>query len=144
LVYATPFLPLGKLIKSGYLVQAQSIRELARQLGIDANMLERTVNGYNLHAEKGEDPEFGKGRSPYGHYLGDPSAATNPNVAPLKQPPFYAVWMYAGDIGNFAGLKTDENARVLDKTGAIIPGLFAVRSEERRVGKGGWSGVMGR
>jgi succinate dehydrogenase/fumarate reductase flavoprotein subunit len=138
--YAKPFLPLGKLIKSGYLIQAQSIRELARQLGIDANTLERTVNGYNSHAEEGEDPEFGKGRSPYGHYLGDPSAAKNPNVAPLKQAPFYAVWMYAGDIGNFAGLKTDENARVLDKTGAIIPGLFAVGNDMASVFRGRYPG----
>lgn len=138
--YAKPFLPLSKLIESGYLVRAQSIRELAGQLGIDANTLERTVKDYNSHAEAGDDPEFGKGRSPYGHYLGDPSAATNPNVAPLRQSPFYAVWMYAGDIGNFAGLKTDESARILDKTGAIIPGLFAVGNDMASVFRGRYPG----
>lgn len=138
--YAKPFLPIGKLVESGYLYRAKSIEDLADQLGIDRATLSKTVSDYNRHAANGEDPEFGKGENAYGHYLGDGSGGTNPNVAPLDEGPYYAVWMYAGDIGNFAGIRTDANARVVSKDGSPVPGLFAVGNDMASVFRGRYPG----
>jgi len=138
--YAKPFLPTRGLIEAGYLYKADSIAALAATIEVDPTVLGQTVTGYNRHAAKGEDPEFGKGRSVYGHYLGDAGNPINPNVAPLDQGPFYAVWMHAGDIGNFAGIRTDENARVLREDGAAVPGLFAVGNDMASVFRGRYPG----
>jgi succinate dehydrogenase/fumarate reductase flavoprotein subunit len=138
--YAKPFLPLGKLISSGYLLKATTIKELADQMGVDPETLAQTVSTYNRHAQKGEDPEFGKGKDAYGQYLGDASNHFNPNVAPLERGPFYAVWMYAGDIGNFAGIKTDEKARVLRPDHSVVEGLYAVGNDMASVFRGRYPG----
>ncbi len=138
--YAKPFLPTRTLTDAGYLYKADTITALAAQIGIDPAALNQTVTEYNRHAAKGEDPEFSKGKSVYGHYLGDMSNPLNPNVAPLAEGPFYAVWMYAGDIGNFAGLKTDQHARVIRKDGTAIPGLFAVGNDMASVFRGRYPG----
>lgn len=97
---------------------------MAAKANIVPEVLAETVKNYNQHAGRGNDPEFGKGKNAYGHFLGD-LGATHPNVAPLDQAPFYAIWMYAGDIGNFAGIKTDENARVIQEDGRVVSGLLA-------------------
>lgn len=138
--YAKPFLPLGSLLRSGYLVRADSVGALASKIGIDGEVLEETVSNYNIHAQRGEDPEFGKGKDAYGHYLGDASNSHNPNVAPLDKGPYYAVWMYAGDIGNFAGVRTDEHARVLRPDGSVVSGLFAVGNDMASVFRGSYPG----
>lgn len=138
--YAKPFLPLGHLLRTGYLVRANSIRDLAQKIGIDPEVLHETVSNYNTFAQRGEDPEFGKGKDRYGHYLGDPSNQYNPNVAPLDKGPYYAVWMYAGDIGNFAGIRTDEHARVLKLDSSVVPGLFAVGNDMASVFRGSYPG----
>jgi succinate dehydrogenase/fumarate reductase flavoprotein subunit len=138
--YAKPFLPTRALINAGYLYKADTIKALAERIAIDPNELNRTVMEYNRHAVNGLDPEFSKGKSVYGHYLGDTSDPRNPNIAPLADAPFYAVWMYAGDIGNFAGLKTDQYARVLRKDGMAIPGLFAVGNDMASIFRGRYPG----
>lgn len=54
--------------------------------------------------------------------------------------PFYAVRIVPGEIGTFAGLATDEHARVLDKTGAPVPGLYAVGNDQASVFGGVYPG----
>lgn len=138
--YAKPFLSLNKLIETGYLIRARSIADLAEQTKIDPTALAETIDSYNRHARTGEDPEFGKGQSSYGHFLGDLDHKPNPNIGPLEQAPYYAVWMYAGDIGNFAGVKTDKHARVVDITQKPINGLFAVGNDMASVFSGSYPG----
>jgi succinate dehydrogenase/fumarate reductase flavoprotein subunit len=133
-------LPIGKYLKSGYILKADTIEELARVAGIDAPVLKQTIERFNENARKGEDPEFGKGSTPYNRYLGDPEHKPNPCVGPLETPPFYAVKIYPGDIGTFAGLRTDEFARVLDTAGKPIPGLYAVGADNGNVFGGGYPG----
>lgn len=138
--YAKPFLPLGNLLRTGYLTRADSVGKLAAKIGIEPKALEETISTYNLHARHGEDPAFGKGKDAYGHYLGDGSNFYNPNVAPLDKGPYYAVWMYAGDIGNFAGIRTDAHARALRPDGSAIAGLFAVGNDMASVFRGRYPG----
>ena len=44
--------------------------------------------------------------------------------------------IYAGDLGTFAGLKTDEKARVLDASGQAIEGLYAVGNDMSHIMSG--------
>jgi succinate dehydrogenase/fumarate reductase flavoprotein subunit len=138
--YAKPFLPLQALIDAGYLIRADTAEELAAMAGIDPIAFVRTLREFNRHAAAGEDPEFGKGRNAYGRFLGDLSHAPNPCVAPIDKAPYYAVWMYPGDIGSFAGVKTDSSARVLRSDGALVPGLFAIGNDMASVFKGSYPG----
>ena len=61
--------------------------------------------------------------------VGDPLHEPNACVGPIENGPFYAVKIYPGDLGTFAGLKTDALARVLRTDGSPIDGLYAVGAD---------------
>jgi succinate dehydrogenase/fumarate reductase flavoprotein subunit len=125
-----PFpLPYRTFIRSGYLKAGRTIRELAANAGIDADALEDTVSSYNQNAEKGVDPEFGRGSNAFDRAGGDPAHGPNPCVGPLKHAPFYAIRIYAGCVGTFCGLQTNGNAVVLDAAGQEISGLYAAGND---------------
>ncbi len=110
---------------AGVVQRADTVEGLAEQIGVPADGLRRTVDRFNGYAETGVDEDFGRGRSRYDHYYGDPRLRTNPNLAPLDKPPFYAVRIVPGDLGTKGGLRTDPRARVLRTDGSVIPGLYA-------------------
>jgi 3-oxosteroid 1-dehydrogenase len=110
---------------AGAVYRAPTIAELAGQAGVDPAALAKTVVRFNEFAEAGRDADFGRGDSAYDRYYGDPRCRPNPNLAPLTQPPFYAVKIVPGDLGTKGRLRTDERARVLREDGTPIPGLYA-------------------
>jgi 3-oxosteroid 1-dehydrogenase len=112
-------------IESGYLQRADSLDELARKCGIDPAGLASTVERFNDFARRGIDPDFHRGQGSHARFQGDAGHRPNPCLAPLQQPPFYAVEIYPGDVGTSGGLLCDEFARVLDKSARPIPGLYA-------------------
>ena len=126
-----PFpLPVGPAVRSGYLQRADMLEALARACGIDSAQLVKTVNHFNEHARRGEDPEFGRGSTAYNRKMGDPLITQgNPCVAPIETGPFYAVKVRPGSFGTFAGLKTNGQAQVLDQRGKPISGLYAVGTD---------------
>ena len=127
---AKPFpLPLRSYLRSGYIVRENTVEALARRLGIEVTALTETVDAFNANARLGADPEFGRGTNIYHRSQGDPEHQPNPSLAPLDSPPFYAVQIVPSDLGTFAGLKTDSNARVLDRNGQMIEGLYAVGND---------------
>ena len=111
---------------TGFLTRADSIRGLAAQAGIDADGLEKTVNAMNDYARTGKDLEYGRGDAEYDRYYADPRIKPNPCLAPIVEPPFYAMRIDPGDFGTHGGLVTDTNAQVLRGDGAPIRGLYAV------------------
>jgi 3-oxosteroid 1-dehydrogenase len=117
-------LPKG-LLDSATLQRADSLAELAERCGIDADGLVEQVERFNRGAERGIDPEFGRGASAYNRAMGDPGRRPNPSLGPLARAPFHAVQVVPSDIGTCGGLVTDADARVLGHDGAPIPGLFA-------------------
>ncbi len=128
--FAKPFpLPVASHVRSGYLVRGATIEALARACGIDAQALAATVNAFNDHARRGEDPEFGRGTTPYNRKQGDPLHSPNPCVAPIEHGPFYAVKVLPGSFGTFAGLKTNGFAQVLARDDTPIAGLYAVGTD---------------
>jgi succinate dehydrogenase/fumarate reductase flavoprotein subunit len=136
-----PFsLSLREHIRLGYLTRAQTVRALALELGIDPDGLETTVARFNQDAREGMDREFGRGGDSYQRFLGDADNHPNPCVAPIENPPFYAVAVYPGDLGTAAGLITDENARVLDHANRPIGHLYACGNDMSSIMNGDYPG----
>jgi tricarballylate dehydrogenase len=101
-------------------LQADSLPALAAQLGLDPDALEATVRAFNAAIEGGPfDPTVKDGRR---------AAVTPPKsnwASPIAEPPFYAYPVTCGITFTFGGLRIDPDARVLDRAGRPIPGLYA-------------------
>ncbi|BAM89287.1 3-oxosteroid 1-dehydrogenase [Bradyrhizobium oligotrophicum S58] len=137
-----PFpMPLGHHLSTGYLKRGTTLAELARVTGIDAMSLEATVAAFNADAALGQDPTFGKGSRAYNRYQGDALHGPNPCVAPIKDGPFYAIKMVIGDLGTYAGVRTDEHARALDAQGQPIEGLYAAGNDMASIMGGNYPGA---
>ncbi len=125
-----------KLIQAGYLIQAESIDDLAMKIGVPQENLAETVSAVNAFAASGVDTEFGKGSTAYNRYMGDASQSPNPCLGPIEEAPFFAIKLWPGDIGSAAGLVCDGNARVLDSESQPIEGLYACGNDMNSI----WSG----
>ncbi len=120
-------------------VVADTIEELASKAGIDAAGLSETIARFNENAENGVDPDFGRGKQPWGAWMtGDKTHKPNPNLGPLVKPPFYAVKMSRmGATGiPAAGLMIDRNANVVGWDEKPIPGLYAAGNSAARMETG--------
>jgi succinate dehydrogenase/fumarate reductase flavoprotein subunit len=138
-----PFpLPIGHHLKTGYLKRGATVGQLAKEIGVDSRTLEATIARFNKGAEKGEDPDFGKGSKAYNRYQGDALNQPNPCVRPLQTGPFYAIRLVIGDIGTFAGLAVNNKTQVLNgKTKETIPGLYAVGNDAASIMGGNYPGA---
>ena len=109
--------------------------------GSIAKGLEATVAAFNKTAAEGRDPAFGKGSRAYNRYQGDALHGPNPCIAPIKDGPFYAIKMVIGDLGTYAGIKTDAHARALDADGQPIAGLYAAGNDMASIMGGNYPGA---
>ena len=110
---------------SGFLCKADTLAELATQMGVDGEALAAAIERHNHYALEGKDPDFHRGEKAIDRYYGDESIKPNPSLAPIVKAPFYALKVYPGDLGTKGGLKTDELGRVLNTQGEAIAGLYA-------------------
>jgi len=137
-----PFpMPIGRHLSSGYLKRGASLADLADHTGIDARALEATVATFNATAAEGRDPDFGKGSRAYNRYQGDALHGPNPCIAPIQHGPFYAIKLVIGDLGTYAGIRTDEHARALDAAGRPIAGLYAAGNDMASIMGGNYPGA---
>ncbi|WPO40835.1 FAD-dependent oxidoreductase [Tardiphaga sp. 42S5] len=137
-----PFpMPIGQYLNSGYLIKGNTLEELAAKAGIDAGGFVTTVAQFNNTAAEGRDPAYGKGSRAYNRYQGDANHGPNPCVAPIEQGPFYAIKMVIGDLGTYAGIKTDAQARALDAGGQVINGLYAAGNDMASIMGGNYPGA---
>lgn len=112
-----PVMPMGYIAymnaglqADGYIVEAQSIEELAENLNIPVDSFVATVESYNALYAQGEDTDFGK--EAY-------------RLSELKAPPFYGVRLSGGYlIATLDGIKIDVNMNVIDSEGKPIQGLY--------------------
>jgi 3-oxosteroid 1-dehydrogenase len=112
-------------LNSGYMKQSDTIEGLAQQCGMDPTIFRANIDRFNELCRKGVDDDFGRGKSAYHRYWGDPTVKPNPCLGEVSQPPFYAVQIYPGDVGTSGGLVTDQWARVLRSDNSVISGLYA-------------------
>lgn len=113
-------------IRRDLLKSAPTIGELAAKIGVDPAGLQATVDRFNGFARTGKDEDFQRGENSYDLLYGDIRIQPNPCLAPVAQPPFYAIEIHPGDIGTKGGLLTDENGRVVSEDGRPIQGLYAI------------------
>jgi succinate dehydrogenase/fumarate reductase flavoprotein subunit len=99
-----------------WVVKADTIGDLADRIGVDRETLEATVLRYNEHAAAGVDPDFRR------HEVGLMAPG---QVAPIEQPPFYAVEIWPGTLGTNGGPQIDRHGRVQRLGGGVVGGLYA-------------------
>ncbi len=110
---------------------AETVEELARDLGVPESALATTVANYNEHAVNGEDPEFGK-LPPFVQPIVPPLGAIDLG---LERGAIYATF-------TLGGLHTDVDGRVIATDGRPVPGLFAVGRSSASLAAGGYvSGI---
>ncbi|BBP98425.1 FAD-binding dehydrogenase [Burkholderia sp. SFA1] len=132
---------LAPFLADGYLVEGNTLDQLADKLGIDKNGLAESVGRNNRYAQTGVDADFQRGTTAYQNANGDANS-TGPNkcLGPIGTAPFYAVRLYPGDIGAATGLVTDTDARVLNRADAPIGGLYACGNDMQSVMGGVYPG----
>jgi succinate dehydrogenase/fumarate reductase flavoprotein subunit len=103
------------------LIEAPTLAELAKKLGLDAEALEVTVAAYNRAIGPGTfNPKIFDGRAAIG--LDPPKS----NWAfPLERPPFIAYPLTCAITFTFGGIRTNSRAQVVNAAGVPIPGLYA-------------------
>ena len=132
-----------------WIIAADSVSELAKQIDVPAGELEKTVQRWNENTAQDIDPDFGRGTSAIDKWWGDPQFGDGPaaTLGPLDTAPYYAVRVYSGCLGTKGGPKTDEQARVLDLDGAPIEGLYAagnaMAASAMGMSYGGAGGTLG-
>ncbi|MFN4020392.1 MAG: FAD-dependent oxidoreductase [Erythrobacter sp.] len=108
-----------------WVMRAETLEALAAQIGLDPATLTATVARFNVHADEGHDPDFGRGTSAYDHFYGDRSReGTAVTLGAIRVAPFYAVEIASGLLGTNGGPRTDGQARILGHDGQPIPGLL--------------------
>ena len=103
---------------------ADGVDGLASRTGLPAPALGETMDRFNAGAEAGEDRDFGRGSLPYDRWIGD-DRAPHPTLAPLADPPYYALEVGLGCMGTKGGPRTDAHGRVRSVTGGHVAGLYA-------------------
>ena len=106
--------------------KADSLDQLAMQIGVDGAGLNNTVSKVNQYAKTGVDLDFGRGGNVFDRYYGDSNITPNPCLAPMRKGPYYAMRLDAGDIGTKGGLLTNRHAQVVREDGRPISGLYAI------------------
>jgi succinate dehydrogenase/fumarate reductase flavoprotein subunit len=133
---------IAPFLRSGYIRTGRTPQALAQALGISASGLAETIAAFNGPARAGRDPAFNRGEDAYQRFNGSPTHdGPNPSLAPLETPPFYAVRVVPGELGTFAGIATDADARVLGPDGQPVMGLFAVGNDALSVMGGTYPGA---
>jgi hypothetical protein len=110
-----------------WLTRADSIAELADDLGVPADTLAQTVDRWNGFVAQGHDDDFGRGDSAYDGWCGDRTQYPGvfATLGPVDQGPFYAVELIGSALGTKGGPLTTADGEVLDVDGAVIHGLYA-------------------
>lgn len=107
--YNTTQESLDAQVEAGTLFRDDTLEGLAKQIGMDPDTLVETIKTYNSYVDQGSDPEFHK------------------NVLGLKCEvgPFYATPRKPAIHHTMGGLVIDTKARVLNKQGEPIKGLYS-------------------
>lgn len=96
-------------LAAGHTVKkAASIGALAVEIGVPAQALTNTIDGYNRHVDAGRDADFGR-----------------TDLVRFAQPPFYAIVASGVIFMTMGGVKTNARLQAMGVDGRPIPGLYA-------------------
>jgi fumarate reductase flavoprotein subunit len=118
-VFGIPHLPEYEVISGWFdealakgskeLGKADTVEELAAQIGLDPAALRATVDEYNAACAQGTDWDYFK----------DPAT-----MVPLTEGPFFALSGKLSTDGAFGGVRVDPNMQAYRPDGSLVPGLF--------------------
>jgi len=98
-----------KEVEKGWIIKAESAVDLASTLGMEPDVLERTIQTYNSYCKRGQDLDFGR----------------NPEDLKSVNPPFYAVALWPAGPNTQGGPRRNSKSQVLDTKGKIISRLYS-------------------
>ena len=110
---------LKREVEDGYFKKADTIAELAEQINLNPNVLEKTIAKWNNDVNNGQDTEFGRQK----------------DLTAFKAP-YYAAKLAPSTPDMAGGLCINTKAEVLDNFDRKISNLFAAGSTT-----GGWRGM---
>lgn len=117
--------------------KADTLLDLAAQLGLDPKALTETIERFNHYARLGQDPDFHRGEHPR------PPEAQKDGLGPVERAPFYAAKLALASVGHKGGLVTNPHAQVINVMGELIPGLYATSNAAAHTAVGaGYSSGM--
>jgi 3-oxosteroid 1-dehydrogenase len=119
------YIPIPGATPPPWLIQADTLEELAASLGIDPQALLQTVERFNQFARAGVDDDYRRGQTAHDRDNGDPSHGPNPCLGTIAAPPFCALPIHVGSLGTKGGVRVNNESQVLHVSGAAIPGLYA-------------------
>lgn len=90
--------------------EGDTLDDIAKQTGLDADALKEEVENYNKMCAAGKDTEFSK----------DPQY-----LIPLESGPYYCFELQTGFFTTVGGMKVNDKAQVLDANDEPIVGLYA-------------------
>lgn len=99
-------------IDNGWIVQAETVADLARKLGISGLTLRDTIKQWNASVRAGKDTLFGR------------EITKNSDLAMIHTGPFYAMEIYPSLANTQGGPRRNERAQIVDPFGDPIPGLY--------------------
>ena len=102
-------------LEDGQMMQAPSLRDLARRIEMPEDVLEATVTRYNGFVDSGDDTQYGRKHQVHGYGA----------LRRIDRAPFYAYPSTAIVYATYCGLRVDGRMRVVDVFGETIDGLFA-------------------
>lgn len=100
---------IDELVENGTIFRADTIEELAQQIGIDPAVLKETHDRFNGFVESGSDEDFGR------TLFGDP----------INEGPYFASPRVPTVHHTMGGLEINLNSEVLNSSGEVIEGLYA-------------------
>jgi succinate dehydrogenase/fumarate reductase flavoprotein subunit len=100
---------IDELVAAGRAYKADTLEDLAAQIGVNADNLVAAVEDFNKHVESGEPDEFGRTLYQW----------------KMDTPPYYAGARKPTVHHTMGGIEINTEAQVVDTSGNVIPGLYA-------------------
>jgi succinate dehydrogenase/fumarate reductase flavoprotein subunit len=99
-----------RALERGEIKQSDNFADLANQMGLNPEIVEKAVDNWNALCKTGEDPEFNYRKE---------------WLIPLAKPPYYGMRIGSQVLATHCGLMIDEKFRVFDTKGELMPGFYA-------------------
>lgn len=128
----------GGAYPEALVIEAPTLDQLARRLGLPVDRLVATAERFNGFAVDGVDPDFGRGSNlSVRRFRGDGTHEPNPNLGPVVEPPFFGMRMRLLNTGIAAsGIRAGDLGRVLGADGEPVAGLYAAGECSARAAAG--------
>ena len=118
----------AQAVEDGRILKADTIDEVAEYIGVDAGVLQETIDEYNGYAAAGEDPVFG---------------CPAMGLVPVQTAPFYCVKNGPALFATVGGLRCNTQYQVLNEDGEVIPNLYALGGDNSTYSGAGYDvGIM--